>query len=157
MTPLDLYQSRLDTVSAATLAGDVQAYMACIDFPYLLRTIRAEFVLATPAELEPTFWTVHRTLKANGVTHYERVARTAHMTRPDRIEGQHFTHMISNGERIVAPHPAWQALVRRGDSWLFSEASYPLDTADWPLTTACILGDKASRMPEPGLTPQQTA
>jgi len=151
MNPLTLYQTRLDAVSAAVLAGDLSAYLACIDFPYLVHTTKAVFILATPEELAPTFHSLHQTLAQRGVTHFERVAREAQLVRPDRIEGQHFTHMISNGERIIPPHPSRQVLVRRGDTWLFSEAGYPLQTADWPLSTAAILGDKAARAPAPGM------
>jgi hypothetical protein len=150
MTPLVLYQRALDAVSAAVLANDFAAYLACIDLPYLVRTTRAQFVLTTAAELEPTFRTLSGTLARSGVTHYERVAREAGLVHPDRIEGWHHTHMIANGERIIAPHPARQALVRRGDRWLFSEAGYPLQTAQWPLSEAAVLGPKATEVPAPG-------
>lgn len=151
MNPLTLYQARLDAVSAAVMANDLAAYLACIDLPYLVCTAEAQFLLTTEAEMEPTFRNLSATLSRQGVTHFERVARTAQLVRPDRIEGQHFTHMISNGERIIAPHPSRQVLVRRGDRWLFSEAGYPLRTADWPLTEQAMLGEKTTCPPAPGM------
>ena len=150
MNPLALYQSRLNAVSRAVLEGDFAAYMACIDLPYLISTAGADFVLRTPAEMETVFRTVHGAMQRRGVTHYERIAREAEFERPDRIVGRHFTHMLSNGERVTAPHAARQVLVRRGEVWLFSQAGYPLQTADWPIPEAAIFGAKADRVPGPG-------
>jgi hypothetical protein len=147
MNPLTIYQSRLDAVSAAVLAGDFAAYVACIDLPYLMRTATADFLLKTTADLRPIFDMVHKALVSRGVTHYERIARDAEMPRPDRIEGRHFTHMIANGERVAAPHAARQVLVRRGEVWLFSEAGYPLQTSDWPIPESALFAAKSAQVP----------
>ncbi|MCB6179252.1 hypothetical protein LHP98_14085 [Rhodobacter sp. Har01] len=147
MNPLTIYQARLDVVSAAVLSGDFAAYIACIDLPYLLRTAEADFVLRTADEMDQVFRMVSGALARRGVTHYERVARDALFQRPDRIEGWHFTHMIADGERIAAPHAARQVLVRRGEVWLFSEAGYPLQAAEWPIPEAALFGSKAAQLP----------
>lgn len=145
MNPLSIYQEALDAVSQATLAGDFAAYLARMDLPYLMVTARADFVLRRPEELKPTFRNVHDALRRHGATHYERVARSASFSRSDRIDGVHFTHVIANGERIVAPWAARQALVRRADGWKFTEAHYPFDIDDLPLTEADL---RAATLPD---------
>ncbi|MEZ5796111.1 MAG: hypothetical protein R3D63_00575 [Paracoccaceae bacterium] len=131
---MDLYQRALDQVSKAVLAGDFAAYVAMLDLPYLVHTLQADLVSHSPAEIEPTFRNMHAGLVEMGATHYERVAREAHFALPDRIEGRHFTHVIANGERLVAPWEAQTALVRRPGGWRFCEASYPFRTDQLPLT-----------------------
>lgn len=148
MNPLAIYQSALDAVSQAVLANDFSAYLARMDLPYLLVTLQAEFILHTPADLEPTFRNMAAALASNGATHYERVAREAQFVRPDRIEGQHFTHIIADGERVTAPWGARQALVKRADGWKFSEARYPFAVAQLPLTED-VLRNAIQPPPEP--------
>lgn len=146
MTPLAIYQRALDTVSAAVLAGDFSAYIAMIDLPYLLRLTDADLVLTSADEARAIFRTLSQGLAQRGVTHYERLAREAQFQRPDRIVGWHFTHMIASGERIQPPHAASAALVRReSGAWRFTEASYPLSSAAWPLDPSVIFGHALTR------------
>lgn len=152
MTALRIYQQALDTVSAAVMAGDFAAYLDMIDLPYLIRMVDADIILSSAAELEPSFRTLSRGLASNGVTHYERVAREAQFQRSDRIVGRHFTHMIARGDRIQPPHAAAAALVRRdANAWRFTEASYPLDAAGWPLAEAQVFGPALARASAQGL------
>jgi hypothetical protein len=137
MNPLTVYQSALDAVSRAVLAGDFEAYAAMIDLPYLIHTAVADLLVTTTADLRPTFDALSQGLKARGVTHYERVARAADYAARDRIVGWHQTHALSDGEPLAYPHVARHTLVRRGDRWLFSEAQYDMLTAArWPLDEA---------------------
>ena len=150
MTPLAIYQTALNRVSEAILAGDFDAYAVMIDLPYLVHTATADLLLTKLADLRPTFDTLFQGLKARGITHYERVARAADYADCDRIEGWHHTHILSNGERMANPHSARQTLVRRGDRWLFSEAHYDTIKANhWHLTDADLFshpdGRNASR------------
>jgi hypothetical protein len=141
MNPLSIYQSALDVVSAGVLAGDFAAYAAMIDLPYLVVTETAQLLVTSVENLRPTFDALSDGLKRRGVTHYERLARAADHTAPDRIEGWHHTHLIADG-RFVAP--SWrsrQVLVRRGRRWLFSEAQYEIQAGSWPLTDAMLFAN----------------
>jgi hypothetical protein len=136
MNPLAIYQTALNTVSEAILAGDFDAYAGMIDLPYLVHTALADLLITARDDLRGTFDALSLGLKARHVTHYERVARSADYVGRDRIEGQHFTHMIADGERIASPTAARQVIVRRGDLWLFSEAHYPVAASRWPMADA---------------------
>jgi hypothetical protein len=136
MNPLSIYQAALDAVSSAILADDFGRYAAMIDLPYLVQTQNARFLVTTPEDLRPTFDALHEMLQVRGVTHYERVARDADYVGRDRIDGRHFTHLISNGERLSVPYMSRQAIVRRGECWFFSEAHYRLKADRWPITHA---------------------
>ena len=149
MNPLAIYQDALNTVSQAVLAGDFRRYVAMIDLPYLVHTATNDLLVTTTAELLPTFVSLHEGLCALGVTHYERVARSADYVDRDRIEGWHFTHMIADGHAVKCPHAASQTLVRRGKVWLFSEARYDaLKGARWPLTFGEIFDPAAFATPQ---------
>ena len=138
MNALEIYQSALDAVSQAVLAGDFDGYAARIDLPYLVHTETARHLVTTRESLRPTFMALHDTLRSQGVTHYERVAREAEYVDRDRIEGWHHTHLISHGERLNCPHASRQAIVRRGATWLFSEAHYRIASDRWPVTVETL-------------------
>ncbi len=135
MNPLTIYQDALNIVSQAVLAGDFLRYTAMIDLPYLVHTADADLLVTTTADLRPAFDAVHQGLTSRGVTHYERVARSADYVDRNRIEGRHHTHMLSDGQAVNCAHASGQTLVRRGELWLFSEAHYDAVKGDrWPLT-----------------------
>jgi len=135
MHPLTLYQDRLNLVSDAILAGDFASYAEMIDLPYLIHTATADLLVSTREALRPTFDALSQGLRKRGVTHYERVARSADYVARDRIAGWHHTHMIRKGERIAYPQLSRHMLVRRDNRWLVSEAHYAANTAaHWPMT-----------------------
>lgn len=139
MNPLEIYQTALNTVSEAVLAGDFYRYAAMIDFPYLVRTSDADLLVSTTADLRPTFMALHEGLKARSITHYERVARSADYVDRNRIEGWHHTHMLADGQAVNCAHASRQTLVRRGQLWLFSESQYDaVKGSRWPLTFSDI-------------------
>lgn len=139
MNPLTIYQDALNLVSQAVLAGDFDAYAAMIDLPYLVHTQDRDLLVTTIGDLRPTFLALHDGLKVRGVTHYERVARSAEYVDRDRIEGWHHTHMLAQGMAVNQPHMSRQTIVRRGERWLFSEAHYDAVRGDrWPLTFADV-------------------
>lgn len=150
MTPLQIYQEALDAVSQAVLAQRFEAYVARVDLPYLMCTLQASFVLHTPDDLRPTFDGVTAMMVRLGATHYERIAREAEMTRSDRIEGWHFTHILADGEWATAPWATRQVLVQRADGWKFSEVHFPFDTDRLPLTEEIL-----RQAVRPGLVPGQ--
>ena len=134
MNPLTIYQDALDIVSRAVLSDDFDSYARMIDLPYLVHTENARHLISTADNLRPTFAAVRDLLAAQGVTHYERVARAADYVQRDRIDGWHHTHLISHGERVTCPHVSRHTLVRRAGNWLFSEAHYAIRVDRWPIT-----------------------
>jgi hypothetical protein len=132
MNPLEIYQTALNSVSEAVLAGDFDRYAAMIDLPYLVFTTTARLLVTTREDLRPTFQALHEALQEEGVTHYERVARAADYVQRDRIEGWHHTHLISDGERVNSPHVSRHAIV-------FSEAHYAIKADSWPVTKETLL------------------
>ena len=149
MNPLDIYQAALDAGSGAVLAGDFARHAATFDLPYLVHTATAHLLVKTTAELRPTFDALREGLLAHGVTHYERIAKTADYVDRDRIEGTHHTHILADGERVAYPYLSRHVLVRRGQLWLFSEAHYDQVQANrWPLSTGDIFDHVTSLSPK---------
>jgi len=150
MNPLTLYQAVLDTVSQAIMAGDFDSYARTIDLPYLVQTNNARHLITQIEDLRSTFDALSQGLARRGVTHYERIVREADYVHRDRIQGSHYTHLIANGERVLHPKLVCQAIVRRGDAWLFSEACYPIDAPHWPLDDATIFANDVLSIPSRG-------
>lgn len=151
MNPLTIYQAALDVVSAAVVEGDFDLYAAQVDLPYLILTHNGRHLVSDVEGLRGTFDALSRGLAQRGVTHYERVAREADYVGRDRIEGQHFTHLIVNGERILQPKAVRHTIVRRGQHWLFSDAFYPIDAPYWPFDDKTIFAPDAIALPKKGV------
>lgn len=137
-TALEIYQQALDAVSAAVLRRDFPAFRGRVDLPYLVRTLKADLLLHTDADLAVLHSSVSDAMAARGVTHYVRIAREAYFARPDRIEGRHFVHLLAGKDRIVAPWASRQAMVLRADGWKFTEAQFPFDAEGLPFTEATL-------------------
>jgi hypothetical protein len=152
MNPMTEYQTALDVVSAAVMADDFNAYIARIDFPYLLCTLQEDFILHYPEALEPSFRNLSGALRKRGVTDYIRIAHEANLVRPDRIEGWHNTNIIVGDQRVIAPFAARQSIVLRDGVWRFSEAHYPFLVDSLPLTEEVFLTAlRPSPPPLPGM------
>jgi len=141
VTPLTIYQTALDVVSEAVLAGDFVAYAAMIDLPYLVLTDNAQMLITREADLRPTFEALHHGLKARGVDHYKRLARRADYVAQGRIEGWHVTHVLSAEDFATPSRSARQVIVLRDGRWLFSEAQYPIAADRWPLSDSMLFAD----------------
>jgi hypothetical protein len=137
-TALQIYQEGLNAVSLAVLRNDFPAFQARVDLPYLVRTLKADIVLHTEADLAVLHSSVSEAMAARGVTYYERIAREALFTRPGRIEGRHFVHILVGDQRITAPWASRQAMVLRPDGWKFTEAQFPFDTDGLPFSDATL-------------------
>lgn len=131
-TALDIYQRGLDQVSQAVLTRNFDGFRTAVDLPYLVRTLQANILLKTEADLAELFRSVSGSIAARGATHYERVAREARFTRPDRIEGRHFVHLLANGQHLAQPWASRQAMIRRADGWKFTEATFPFAAPGLP-------------------------
>lgn len=153
MTPVSIYQAALDVVSEAVLAGDFVAFADMIDFPYLVMTDNAQFLITCKADLRPTFDAVHSGLKKRCVQHYKRLARKADYVAQDRIEGWHFTHTVSGKDFVLPSRSARQVIVLREGRWLFSEAQYPFAADSWPLSDGVIFADPVPELRSEGATP----
>jgi hypothetical protein len=141
MNPLDIFQAALDAVTKTFRDRDFPAYVALLDLPYLVQTRTTVHLIQSAEEMRPTFEALEQGLRRRGITHYERVARSADYVARDRIEGWHHSHLIVDGEPIAFPHLSRHALVRRNGRWLFSEAQYDqIQATGWPLTEADLFG-----------------
>ena len=137
MNPLSIFQQALDATSTAILAGDFESYSTRIDLPYLILTQTGQMLVTEADQIRATFLAFSDGLKSRGVTHYERMVRSAEYVGRNRIEGWHNTHLIADGEQIAYPYAVRHTLVRRGDDWLFSEAQYDtIKGASWPISEA---------------------
>ena len=80
MNPMAIYQTAIDTVSRAVLAGDFESYIPCYDLPFLVRTSAAHFIIHRRCDMRPAFDAVSSALRTLGVTQRHRVAR-GHLRR----------------------------------------------------------------------------
>ncbi|WP_298293213.1 hypothetical protein [uncultured Litoreibacter sp.] len=119
----DIHQAHLDALSIAQLSGDFDAFLAGIGLPHTMICEDTETLIESPAHLERLFFSFHRTLTSQGVTEFVRLSTGADFITPDAICGQHETHIIRDGFRLVAPYANRLRLERLNGGWFETKAA----------------------------------
>ena len=100
----DIYQEVLDVLSRAILEGDSDTVLRLIPLPHAVRTMSGQIRIATEAEMISTVEGMQASLKGNGATDYIRIVDEAQFTGENEIVGEHTSHILRNGVRLVPPY-----------------------------------------------------
>jgi hypothetical protein len=128
------------------MVGSLDRYLARVHLPYPVVTHGCRTVLRTADDLAEVFRALSEGLAAKDVTEYVRLAREASFGGPDGISGTHYTHAISDGQRVFPPHISAQTIHRIDGTWRFTSARYALDNKNWPIDTP-LAGVRADELP----------
>lgn len=121
--PKRIYQSHLDALSDAILSRNFSAYIRRMSVPHTLYTENTKHVLRSKDEMAETFYALHASLKSQRVTQYLTIAKQATFKAEDFICGEHETHILSGGQRIVSPYPSRVRLEKIGLDWVETASS----------------------------------
>jgi len=133
MPAMQLLQSCLDEIGAATMAGDWQTYRAHVELPFTLITETATMLVETEAELRKGFDSFHDMLKFQKVTQYVRLADSAVELSDTLISGRYVSHFIAGAHRIVPPFRSTMTLRLVGNSWRAVAITNSLSNMQWPI------------------------
>ena len=130
----DIYQEVLDVLSRAILEGDSDTVLRLIPLPHAVRTMSGQIRIATEAEMISTVEGMQASLKGNGATDYIRIVDEAQFTGENEIVGEHTSHILRNGVRLVPPYRN-QLTLRRADdgTWQVSATSEVVADTRWPI------------------------
>ena len=133
MDSAGILQAYLDEVSTATLKGDWQTYRDCVTLPCAVITHDESKIITTEPELRAGFDTFLGTLRALRVTDYIRRVEQASRLDQDLISGSYFSHLISGGQRVLAPCRSIMTLRLVGNRWKAASVTNGLANSRWPL------------------------
>lgn len=129
---LAIYQDFLDRTAEALLAGDAGAFLARIHLPHRIVTEAGVVDVPDRATAERHFEGFAGALRAQGVDAYIRIARSAVFTDPDRIAGQHVTHITSGGKYVAPEFENEMELERHDGVWGASYTRHHVRFVSWP-------------------------
>lgn len=130
----DIYQEVLDVLSRAILAGDGDTVLRLIPLPHAVRTMSGQIRIETAAEMIATVEGMQASLKGNGATDYIRIVDHAEFTGTDEITGEHTSHILRGGVRLVPPYRNQLTLRRAEDgTWQVSATSEVVADTRWPI------------------------
>ena len=128
-----ILQAYLDEVSRAVLNDDWETYRRGIHLPCAITSHDETKIVATEADLRAGFDDFRRTLIIQRETDYIRLVEEATMLDEDLITGDYISHIISGGQRILAPFRSNMTLRLIGGRWCAASVSNGLANSRWPL------------------------
>lgn len=133
MDTAPIMQAYLDEVSNAVLKDDWETYRQGIALPCAVISHNETKIVTTEEDLRAGFDDFRRTLRILRVTDYIRLVDQAVRLDQDMISGSYISHVISGGQRIMAPFHSTMTLRRVGDRWCAASVSNGLANGRWPL------------------------
>lgn len=89
-----MFSDLLHRFNAAELAGDFDAYMRCVQLPFLLHREQSSTVIATEAELRKVFEKRTTLFLVHNVTDIVRLVKKLTVLGPNRMHGVVRTHLL---------------------------------------------------------------
>ncbi len=126
-------QTWLDTMSAATLAGDWRTYAAHVSLPFRLITETGDMTVHTEAELKRGFDGFVASLRAQAVSDYIRIVLSADRPAPDRMSGTYSSHILSQGLRVLPRFDSAIELAHQDGIWRATTIANTLNNDRWPI------------------------
>lgn len=114
-----IYQTNLDLVSAALLAGDLGEMLRHIAVPNMMSTRDTEIVMSSPEELDMVMQDFRSQLLARGMQSFRRVCTEARFVAgtTDMVAGIHRTEVLGPKGVVMPPYLNHMVLMRIGGQW----------------------------------------
>ncbi len=125
--PLAIYQSFINRMTQANVAGDVDAYNSLCHFPYTFHTEADDDNFATEDDARRFVEAVVELLDRHEVEDFVRIADRAEFVSASEICGYHTTHFLRGGEAALEPVKSRIILQRVGTQWLLRSVTNSLN------------------------------
>ncbi len=133
-SPLSLYQGFVDSLTAATLTDDFDAYCALCDMPYTSHSDHVDTQIRTPEDIRPFFDMTVQIVSGQDADTMARVATSAQFLGADLICGYHDTIFTKDGSDSLPPVKSRMILRRDGVQWKLKHVTNALANPSYPYT-----------------------
>lgn len=128
-----ILQAYLDEVSCAVLKDDWETYRKGVHLPCAVISHTDSKIVATEDDLRAGFDDFRRTLRIQRVTDYIRLVDQATRLDENLLAGSYISHVISGGQRILAPFRSNMTLRMVEGRWCAAAVSNGLANSRWPI------------------------
>lgn len=128
---MSLYQSRLDPMTQAIMAGDVTGFLEGLQLPHVLRTLDSQVLFETEQDLRNGAVHYLATLKALGIDRLDRMCQSAIFKSETEIEGYNSVRAYSGDTPAILPFLARMRLEKRDGEWRISETDMAVLRHNW--------------------------
>lgn len=149
---MTLYQSRLDPMTDAIMAGDVAGFLDGLHLPHMLRTLDSEVLFETEQDLRQGAGYYLNALQALGITRLERTCESAIYKSATEIEGYNSVRAYSGNTPAIMPFLARMRLELRDGEWRISETDMAVLRSKWS-----VLPQIEGQVPSPENAPKDEA
>ncbi len=131
-TPLSIYQSYLDALTATNISHDFEGWCALCDFPHSVHIDNFDDIISGPADVQPFFEMFAKLIADHKVDTVIRKADHAEFLSPTEICGYHQTTLSSKGEIKVGPVSSRYILHRTGTTWRMRSVTNSVANQQFP-------------------------
>ncbi|MEM7724625.1 MAG: hypothetical protein AAF376_20005 [Pseudomonadota bacterium] len=129
---LTIYQDLLDKLSDAFISGEEDQFLPHIIYPHSITTETGVIHVPNRTSARMHFHKMSEALRAQGITHYVRSAKTAAFDGPDVILGTHTTRLLRNAIEAVPPFQNEMRLERENGVWGVRNSRHMAPYLSWP-------------------------
>lgn len=129
----EIYQRVIDVLSDALMEGDFSKFGPYFTLPHVMQTLSGTLRMEDEDELRRSFEGFSASLKAHRATHYIRLTDQAEFETPDRIVGEHTSHILRNAIYLAPAYPNRLVLDRVDGVWKVGNALNAIGNTTWPV------------------------
>ncbi|MCR9125494.1 MAG: hypothetical protein NXH82_05160 [Rhodobacteraceae bacterium] len=130
--PRAIYQGFVDALSAATVAGDFDRYVALHCLPHSCHGENFDRTFDAPDQLRGFFDMLRAEYNERGADRLDRRADRAVFLSATQICGYHATTMSRAGQCLLGPIQSRMILERQGTEWRMSSVTNSVANTDFP-------------------------
>ncbi|MFN0113364.1 MAG: hypothetical protein ACKVPY_01660 [Paracoccaceae bacterium] len=127
------FQSWLDRITRSYIYLDFDSYAASVDFPFVLMTAGATFVLTSPNQLREGFEQFTSTLRALNASDVVSSASALSPVGPELLVGRYETSILRDAVRLFDPVVSIVTLRRSGGIWKAISIANTMTNNRWPI------------------------
>jgi len=132
LEPLAIYQTFINQMTQANVAGDFDAYCAMCEYPHSVHAENHDVDIETPEDVRPSFDAVAILLDEHKIDDLVRIADHAEFVSSNEICGYHTVRFISADGNALAPMKTRIILRRTGTRWFVRSITKALSNEEYP-------------------------
>ena len=146
LEPLAIYQSFINRMTQANVAGDKDAYLSLCALPVWWHLDENDHEFADASAISEFVDSVSELLAEHEIEDFLRIADHAEFVSGSEICGYHTTHFLRGGEPALDPVKSRLLLRRKGTRWYMHSVTNALKYSDHPMRNPIMTTDLATQL-----------
>lgn len=134
LEPLAIYQSFINRMTQANVAGDKDGYLSMCELPMWMHMDETDRQIDDKQGIYDFCDAVTKLLQDNGIEDFLRIADHAEFVSANEICGYHTAHFLRGGEPAVDPVKSRLLLRRKGTRWYLHSVTNSIKYGEHPFS-----------------------